>query len=136
MFIASLIFKGKHTTEAGRELIIKISKGMNNNRLTTNVDNKNIEIPENLIKEVLNLEDIHNKDKDRLRIKALSNTLISNQLFYILASGHKTIVFKVSKEFADYFGVSVFTINNRLAKDKPLITDANNLEFVLSRKPL
>jgi len=136
MYIASLIFKGKHTTEAGRELIIKISKGMNNNRLTTNVDNKNIEIPENLIKEVLNLEDIHIKDKDGLRIKALSNTLINNQLFYILASGHKTIVFKGSKECADYFGVSVFTINNRLAKDKPLITDANNLEFVLSRKPL
>ena len=34
-FIASLIYKGKHTTEAGRELIIKISKGMNNNRLST-----------------------------------------------------------------------------------------------------
>lgn len=38
------------------------------------------------------MEDIHIKDKDGLRIKASSNTLISNQLFYILASGHKTIV--------------------------------------------
>lgn len=35
-FIASLIYKGKHTTEAGRELILKISKGMNNYRLSTN----------------------------------------------------------------------------------------------------
>ena len=35
-FIASLIYKGKHTTDAGRELILKITKGMNKYRLSTN----------------------------------------------------------------------------------------------------
>ena len=85
------------------------------------------------------MEDIYIKGKDGLRIKAkagIKNTLVNNQLFYILASGSNTIVFKGSKECADYFEVSVFTINDRLAKDKPLITDANNIEYVLSRKPL
>ena len=36
-FIASLIYKVKYTTKAGVDLIVKISKGMNNNRLSTNV---------------------------------------------------------------------------------------------------
>lgn len=133
-----MIYKGKHTTEAGRELIIKISKGMNNYRLSTNGDKiEKIDIPESLIKEVLEMKDIYIKGKDGLRVKAASTkALVNNQLFYLLASAPNTIVFKGSKECADYFGVSVFTINDRLAKDKPVIHNAKNIEFVLSRKPL
>lgn len=83
------------------------------------------------------MEDIYIKGKDGLRVKAAStNTLVNNQFFYILASGPNTMVFKGSKECADYFGVSVFTIDDRLAKGKPVIHNANNIEFVLSRKPL
>ena len=33
--MASLIYSGKHTTEEGREVIIKISQRMNNYRLST-----------------------------------------------------------------------------------------------------
>lgn len=100
-FVAYLIYKGKHTTEAGRELIIKISKGMNNYRLSTNVNKvEEIDIPESLIKEVLEMDDIYIKGKDGLRIKAKAastKTLVNNQLFYILASGPNNIVFKGSK---------------------------------------
>lgn len=70
------------------------------------------------------MEDVYIKGKDGLRFKGQSSaiTLVNNQLFYILAASEaNTIVFKTSKECADYFGVSVFTINERLAKDKPLI---------------
>jgi hypothetical protein len=43
--IVSLIYKGKHMTDTGRELIIKISRGMNNNRLSTNCKFSKVEIP-------------------------------------------------------------------------------------------
>ena len=33
-FIATLIYKGKHTTEVGRELILKLSQRMNDKRLS------------------------------------------------------------------------------------------------------
>lgn len=45
-FILALINKGKHTTNAGKNLIIKISKGMNNKRLST----LKLEAPQNSIK--------------------------------------------------------------------------------------
>lgn len=37
-FIASLIYKGKHLTEIGKEFILKISKRMNKYRLSTFID--------------------------------------------------------------------------------------------------
>jgi len=137
-FIASLIYKGKHTTEAGRKLIIKISKGMNNNRLSTFKHQQGkVEIAQSLIDEVLNMEDIYIKDQDGLRIKASDRTLVSRQLFYILAEGSngENLMFKNSEACADYFGVTSVTINNKMAKRLP-ISDTNNIEFTISRKPI
>lgn len=51
---------------------------MNNYRLSTNTSmDKNIEIPPNLIDEVLNMQDIYIKDQTGLRIKALDGTKIN-----------------------------------------------------------
>jgi hypothetical protein len=39
------------------------------------------------------MEDIYIKDKDGLRINALTSTQVNNQLFYILAESRAPIVF-------------------------------------------
>ena len=62
-FIAYLISRGKHNTKAGKELILKISKGMNNYRLSTFTGlNNESELP-SLIKEVLRMDDIYVKNQ-------------------------------------------------------------------------
>lgn len=114
---------------------------MNNYRLSSKVhNNKKVGIPQILIKDVLEMEDIYIKGKDGLRYISQTShkTLVNKQLFYIIALNGETntIIFKGSKECADYFGVSVFTINERLNNNKPLIKKDDNIEFILSRKPL
>jgi hypothetical protein len=141
-FIAYLIYNGKHTTEAGRELIIKISKGMNNYRLSTFKDLENemgfrsAKIPQSLIDEVLNMENIYIKDQDGLRIDASTLSLVKSQLFYILAKGSngEKLIFKDSKTCAEYFGITSQALNIRLAKKLLLVS--NNVKFKLSRKSL
>lgn len=111
---------------------------MNNYRLSTNTSvDRNPEIPSSLIEEVLNMKDLYIKDKNGLRIKASNGTLVLGQLFYILALGSngETLIFKGSTECADYFGVSPSTVNIRLASGSPLVRD-NNIEFILSRRPI
>ena len=137
-FIASLIYKGKHTTKAGRELIIKISKSMNRYRLSTYKHQESkVKIAQSLMDLVLNMDDVYIKGEDGLRIKASDGTLVSRQLFYILASGSngEKLIFKSSDECADYFKVTSQTINVKIAKRQPVL-DANNTEFLLSRKPI
>ena len=56
-FIVSLIHAGKHTTDAGKNLILQISKGMNNKHLSTYKQIDKLEINPKLIDEVLNMED-------------------------------------------------------------------------------
>jgi len=134
-FITSLMYKGKHTTEKGRELVIKVSKGMNLNRLTTFQGGKAEEIPQSLIDEVLEMEDIYIKGADGLRVHASNPTkLVSGQLFYILAEGlnGESITFKSSEACAEYFGVTSATVNSRIAKKLP-INYTNNITFILSR---
>jgi hypothetical protein len=129
------MYKGKHTTEKGRELVIKISKGMNLNRLTTFQGGKAEEIPQSLIDEVLNMEDIYIKGADGLRVHASNPTkLVSGQLFYILAEGlnGESITFKSSETCTDNFGVTSATVNSRIAKKLP-INYTNNITFILSR---
>lgn len=137
--IASLIYKGKHNTEEGRELIIKISKGMNNYRLSTYTrqdSGEDVKISKTLMDKVLNMEDIYIKDQDGLRIKASNGVLVKNQLFYILAtsSSGENILFKGSKECADFFGITSQTINVRLAAKESVLL--NNIEYKLSRRPI
>ena len=137
-FIASLIYTGKHTTEAGKELIIKISKGMNNSRLSTFKGKDKIEeIPQKLIDEVISMKDVYVKRSDGLRVKASDGTLFSGQLFYILASGSngENLVFKNSELCVNYFGVTSATINNRIVKELPIVND-RKIEFMLFRKPI
>lgn len=62
-FIVSLIHAGKHTTDAGKNLILKISKGMNNKHLSTYKQIDKLEINQKLIDEVLNMEDVYIKTK-------------------------------------------------------------------------
>lgn len=92
-FIANLIYKGKHTTEAGRELILKLSERMNNKRLSTfkcTSGSLHFEkIPRSLIEEVLNMKDIYIKNSEGLRVKASDRSLVNGQLFCILAEGRK-----------------------------------------------
>ena len=72
-FIASLIYKGKHTTVAGRELIIKISKGMNDKRLSTFQYQEKVEIAQSLIDEVLNMKDVYIKGPEGVTDKCFKS---------------------------------------------------------------
>jgi hypothetical protein len=134
-FIAYLIYTGKHNTKAGKELIQKICKGMNNYRLSTFKSLNNQPVLPSLIKEVLKTEDIYVKNHEGLRINF--TTLVKGQLFYILAEDFsgKIIIFKDSKTCGDYFGLNYQTINVKLNKGVS-IKDSNNIEFKLYRKPL
>lgn len=136
-FMAYLIYTGKHTTESGKDLIIKISKGINNYRLSTfqNLNNKS-EFP-SLILEVFEMEDIYVKNHEGLRIDFITRSLVNAQLFYILAKGSngEILIFKDSKTCGDFFGFNYNTINVKLNKGVS-ITDSKNIEFKLSRKPL
>ena len=136
--VSSLIYTGKHTTEKGSELIVKVGKGMNLNRLTTFQKGKAEEIPQSLIDEVLKMEDVYIKGADGLRVHASNPTrLVSGQLFYILAEGldGESITFKSSESCADYFGVTSATVNSRIVKRLP-ISNTNKIKFMLSRIPL
>jgi hypothetical protein len=80
-----LLYKGKYTTGKGRELVVKISKGMNLNRPITHKGGNVEEIPQSLIDEVLKMEDVYIKGEDRLRVHASNPAkLVSGQLFYML----------------------------------------------------
>lgn len=129
------MYKGKHTTEKGRELVIKVSKGMNAYRLTTFQGGKAEEVPQSLIDEVLKMGDVYVKGADGLRVHATNPIkLVSGQLFYILAEGlnGENVTFKSSEACADYFGVTSATVNSRIAKNLP-ITNTNEIKFILSR---
>lgn len=77
---------------------------------------------ESLIKKVLAMEVVYLSNKDGLRVDSNSLALISNQLFFILASSPDgdSIILENSEECGKYFGVSKQTINVRLASDKPI----------------
>lgn len=133
-----MLYKGKYTTEKGRELIVKTSKGMNLNRPITHKEGNVEEIPQSLIDEVLKMEDVYIKGEDGLRIHASNPAkLVSRQLLYILVEGSngEVLSFKSSEACADYFGVTSVTVNSRIAKKLP-IKYSNNVSFVLSRKAL
>lgn len=162
MFIASLIYKGKHLTKLGKELIIKVSRRMNNYRLSSF---KHIEssdtfvspggeeirgISSNLVNEVINMKDIYVINQDGLRINSLTGgSLVKRQLFYILAEevvpasraclssqvSEKFRIFKDSQSCADYFKIAPQTINAKLNKGVTVF-DSNKVEFKLSRRPL
>jgi hypothetical protein len=111
---------------------------MNNYRLSTNTSlDRNPEISKSLIEEVLSMEDIYIKDKDGLRINAITRSQVKNQLFFIIASGSndETLIFKGSKECGDYFGITSKTVNVKLATGNPLVRK-DNIEFILSRRPI
>lgn len=139
--MAYLVYAGKHTTKAGKDLIIKMSKGMNDFRLSTykwgdpTLNNESV-LP-SLIKEVLTMDDVYVKNPEGLRINILTCSLVKAQLFYILAEGSngEIIIFKDSKTCGSYFGVNYQTINVKLNKGVSII-DSNNIEFKLCRKSL
>jgi len=57
--MAYLVYTGKHTTKVGKDLMVKISKGMNNYRLSTFKGLNNESILASLIYEVLRMDDIY-----------------------------------------------------------------------------
>ena len=137
-FIASLIYKGKHLTKPGKELILKISKGMNNYRLSTfkHLDSETREISSSLIKEVTDMKDIYVLDRDGLRINSLTGSLVKWQLFYILAEedvphacGGRILIFKESQSCADYFKIAPQTIKVKLNK-RVTVFDSNKVGFM------
>ena len=140
-FIASLIYKGKHLTETGKELILKISKRMNKYRLSSfkYLDSENKEIYSSLMKEVRDMKDIYVIDQDGLRINSLTGALVKRQVFYILAEedvtgeAGKFIIFKDSQSCADYFKVAPQTINIKLNK-RVIVFDSKKVGFKLSRR--
>lgn len=136
-FIAYLISTGKHTTKVGKELILKICKGMNNYRLSTFKGLNNQPVLPSLIKEVLIMEDIYVKNHEGLRINVTTRTLVKGQLFYILAEGSngEILIFKDTTTCGDYFGLNYQTINVKLNKGVS-IKNSNNIEFKLYRKSL
>jgi hypothetical protein len=136
-FISYLINTGKHTTEAGKTLIIKLSQRINSKSLTSykgGVLAKEISSSE--LDKVINMKDVYIKGKDGLRILANDPAkTVSGQLFYILAIGSngEILKFSNSKECAYYFQVTSATINNRIVK-KMSISNPENVSFTLSRK--
>ena len=82
------------------------------------------------------MEDIYIKNSEGLRVKTSDRSLVSGQLYCILAEGEDKLVFKNSEACAKYFGVTSATINNRITKRMPIKGGRNNLEFLLYRKAL
>lgn len=80
-----IIQSGKHTIVLGIRLLNLLKEGMNTGRdyLDENVNNL---YKESLIKKVLAMVAVYLSNKDGLRIDSNSLALISNQLFFILAS--------------------------------------------------
>ena len=113
---------------------------MNNYRLSTNKSPFRIEkITQSLINTVLDMKDIYIVDKEGLRIKASNGSLISSQLFVILAldnTSGKTLRFKNSQNCADYFRVTSNTINIKIAKKQPILDPKNHVEYILLRKSI
>lgn len=137
-FISTLIYTGKHTTEAGKKLILLISKRMNDKSLSSYRGESAKEICKSLLDEVINMEDIYIKGEEGLRILASDPAkTVSGQLFYILGIGSngETITFANSKVCAEYFQVTSATINTRIVKRLPIL-NTENVSFTLSRKLL
>ncbi len=84
-FIAYLIYTGKHTTKSGKELIVKLSKGMNNYRLSTFKSWNKESILPSLIDEVLGMDDIYVKNQDMLRINSSTRTLVKATAFLYIS---------------------------------------------------
>jgi hypothetical protein len=87
------------------------------------------------------MEDIYIRDSRGLRIIAANHSLVKGQLFYLLAEGpnedeEQNIFFQDSKACAEYFGVTPQTINDRLAKELPILDPSTRIEFRLSRRPV
>jgi hypothetical protein len=111
---------------------------MNLHRLTTFQGGGAEELPQSLIDEVLDMEDVYIKTEDGLRVHATNTTkLVSGQFFYIVASNlnGERITFKSSETCADYFGVTSATVNSRIAK-RLSIASQNNINYTLSRMAL
>jgi hypothetical protein len=89
------------------------------------------------INEVLKMEDIYVKNQDGLRINFITRSLVTGQLFYILAEGSngEILIFKDSKTCGDYFGLNSQAINVKFNKGVSII-DSNKIEFKLYRKAL
>ena len=135
--MAYLIYTGKHITKAGKNLIIKISKGMNNYPLFTFKGLSNQSVLPSLINEVLKMDDMYVKNHEGLRIDFITRSLVKAQLFYILAEGSNgnILIFKNSKTYGYYFGFNYQTINVKLNK-RVSLKNSNNIEFKLFRKAL
>ena len=84
------------------------------------------------------MEDIYTEDQDGMRINASDRSLVKTQLFYLLASGSNgnTIVFKGSKECADYFGVTPKNVNLKISSGTPFIARDEKIEYKVSRRPI
>lgn len=137
-FITYLIYTGKHTTEAGKNLIIMVSNRINNKALTTYKGKALQVIPQSLIDEVWKMKDVYTKGKDGLRVHASDQAkTVRGQHFYILAVGLNgaKLTFKNSEVCGNYFKVTSATINNRIVKSLP-ISNSNKDNFLLTRKPL
>jgi hypothetical protein len=137
--VGSLIYSGKHTTATGFELIDKIRKGMNNYRLSTNINSSDREeIPQQLLDDVLNMEEVYCKNEDGLRINISTLAIIPGQLFYIsaVAPGAETKIFNNSLDCAEYFGTTRQTINKCLALNKPILNKEEQVQYTLTRKAI
>ena len=115
---------------------------MNNYRLSTfkqGATKLKDNIDKSLWDKVLNMEDIYIRDSRGLRIIAANRSLVKGQLFYLLAEGpheEQNLFFQDSKACAEYFGVTSQTINDRLAKELPILDPSTRIEFRLSRRPV
>ncbi len=140
--IGSLIWKGKHTTEIGQELIKIISKGMNNYRLSTSKfqDSGNkapFTLEPSLIDKALKLEDVYTVDRDGLRRIVSTGELVKGQNLYILAKGSSgdILLFKDMKSCGEWFNISSHIIKSALDREQT-ISGPNNLDYKLFRKSL
>lgn len=130
--IAYLILDGKHLTEKGRNIIIKLADTMNNSRLSTNINKSPIENL-NLKLELELLE----KSKPLIRINSEGRALWISKKRWIRTTliikavlpGGKIKYYPSGVSCANDFSVSNSTIMKRLNDKEPLI---RNKEEVLA----
>jgi hypothetical protein len=139
--ILNIIKQGKHFTDQGKELIVLIAKGMNNNRLSTNLafsetkESSNISIKERALKLLESPSNYEVQPDGKILIKSLGTYRKGrgNVGVRVLGENEELIFnFNSIKECALFFNVHSRTIIRRL--DSGSFTEFKGKNLVFKRE--
>jgi len=103
---------GLHNTSEGKELILKVSSQMNNNRLSTNKSDVNIDA-----------DKLHNEIK-LLLAKSTDHTSKVNSVNLYLENGELVMSFPSIYSCAKFLDINKYRINKSLILNKPFNLDS------------